>query len=291
MRTNVVVAVAVTLLCLAAPAAHGADLVAGRIDPAATPPGARAAGSTAEVKPVLAVPGLAEKVDFPSDQLIVPYYEVDKTSGIGQTTLFAIHNVDTAPHLVTISYIPEPGPIIEETVSLGPNATYTRNVRDVAGLPVDSDGFARGYIGVVADVQQGAHVLTGDFLQVDTGSNFATGDRMIEASDLCLFGEVRLLDFGSGTDLHLFINLPQGPPPGGSSSLSLFIYDQAGTYYSTISFHSSVHAIHLRTDDLNLPISFGQILMSFVNSGGGYAYATYSAEGRYSVGMNSACIN
>lgn len=34
----------------------------------------------------------------------------------------------------------------------------------------------------------------------------------------------------------------------------------------------------------------GTLLLDFSTSGGGYAFAKYSAEGKFSVGVNSACL-
>jgi len=280
MRATVVV---LTLLCLAAPTAHAADYVVRPIDPAATPP----ATSTTE-----ATPALAEKVDSPSSILVVPYYEVDTTSPIGNTTLFAVHNLKSGILEINVYYISRTGALHKETLGIAGKATYTRNVRDVAGLPVDSDGFARGFIRVVASEPLGAKVMTGDFFQVDNANNFATGDRMIQGADLCTHGEIRLVSFGTGTDLRLFINFPQGGNPSVDlPSASLLIYDEAGVLRSGVNFFTTSHTLFIHTDDLGLPINFGLIELSFDHSGGGYAYATYNAEGRFSVGMNSACLD
>jgi len=284
LRTNAVV---VTLLCLVAPAAHAADYVMRPVDLttiAPTRPTAQAA------------PALAEKVDSPSNLLVVPYYEVDTVTpaGGGPTTLFAIHNLKSQPlFAVSIFYISRTGQIHKEQPSIiGTHATYTRNVRDVKGLPVDKDGFARGFVRVVTGDPESSKALSGDFFQVDPRNNFATGDRMIQGADLCYHGEVRLVDFGVGTDLRLFINLPQGGDPNTDpESARLLMYDEAGVLQKGWDFFTSSHVLFVNTDDLNLPDSFGLLDLSFEHSGRGYAYAVYSAEGRYSVGMNWACLD
>ena len=284
MRTNAVV---VTLLCLVAPAVHAADYVMRPVDPA----------TIAFTRSIAqAAPALAEKVDSPSNLLVVPYYEVDTVTpaGGGPTTLFAIHNLKSQPlYAVSIFYISRTGQIHKEQPPIiGTHATYTRNVRDVKGLPVDKDGFARGFIRVVVGDPQSSKALSGDFLQVDPGNNFATGDRMIQGADLCYHTEIRLIDLGEGTDLHLFINLPQGNNPStDAESARLLIYDEAGVAVKAWDFFTTSHTFSVNTNDLNLPVNFGLLDLSFEHSGRGYAYAVYSAEGRYSVGMNDACLD
>ena len=280
MRTNIAV---VTLLCLVAPAARAADFVVRPVDPAAIPPTLSADQSA---------PALVEKVDSPYSLLVVPYYEVDTKSAVGKTTLFAVHNVTAKTMLVTFLYIPSKGPAHAEDTQLAPRATYTRNVRDVNGLPVDPDGFARGWVEVIANAPVGAKVMTGDFLQVDPFNNFATGDRMIRRADLCKNGEIRFLDFGKGTELRLYVDWPRGDDPKKDPpSATLWIYDQAGKLQAAFDFFTKSSTIFVNTDDLNLPVAFGQVKMSFDASNGGYVYAVYSAEARFSVGMNSACID
>ncbi len=79
-------------------------------------------------------------------------------------------------------------------------------MRDVAGLPADLDGYARGYVEIstAGDPHQ-TPVLGGDFFQVDVADNFATGDKLVRRStDLCTRSSIRFLTFpfaGSGTRL------------------------------------------------------------------------------------------
>jgi len=69
------------------------------------------------------------------------------------------------------------------------------------------------------------------------------------------------------------------------------VYDQTGAFAKGWDFFTASHTFIVNTDDLNLPVSFGELALSFENSGRGYAYAVYSAEARFSVGINHACLN
>jgi len=278
MRSRLVSVVLLALLSLATPAAQAADYILRQ----------REANAPAPVRAAQAGPGLADKIDPLTNTLVVPRFEVDTTSGTGTTTLFALRN--TTDNLVDVDIFyasTSGGTLRHDDVVLGPRETLTRNVRDVSGLPADPDGFARGY--VVA--QAPGDVLTGDFLQVDVGNNFATGDRMVRLEDLCIQAETRFLDFGSGTDLTVLISEPQGADPmTDPPSVTFHVFGEDGAVFSTIDLFTTNNSVVLSTDDLMLPVDFGTIVADFRNASGGLLIAEYSAEGKFSVGMNSACL-
>lgn len=234
------------------------------------------------------------KADEPSSILLVPFFEVDTTDPNGTTTLFAIRNVTTSDLNVTIAYLDLSSALRhDESIVLAARQTRTVNIRDVVsaeGLPADPDGFARGSIIVVAATVATNPVMVGDFFQVDVAGNFATGERMVSGFDLCLLAETRFLDFGSGTDLRILINSPQGDdamvdPP----SFSVSAIDENGVQSASVPFHTDQASIKLSAADFTA-LTFGTLVFDFSNSDGGVIFSEYSAEGRFSVGLTSACL-
>ncbi len=279
MRTPLTTALLITL---ALPASLPAEVVLRHSDPKATaPPIRRRAGAAS----------LVEKVDEPQEALIVPFYEVDTTDPAGTTTLFAVRNTFSQPVDIQVRYqAPDGTPLHQNAMTLAGRATLTRNVRDVAGLPADPDGFARGFIVILQTSRPGAGLLVGDYLQVDVGNAFATGQRMASLDELCDLTEVRFVDFGAGTELRLLINTPQGSDPVfDPPSVVVTPILEDGTLLPTTKIYTNDFAIVVSASDFT-GAAFGTFIFDFQKSGGGLVYAEYSAEGRYSVGLNGACL-
>jgi hypothetical protein len=234
---------------------------------------------------------LAEKVDEPQEALVVPFFEVDTTDPAGTTTLFAVRNTFSQPVDVEIRYQASDGTALhQDRLTLAGRATLTRNLRDVAGLSVDPDGIARGFIVVLQTSRQGAGLLVGDYFQVDVGNAFATGQRMASLDELCLLTEARFVDFGAGTELRLLIGTPQGSDPVfDPPSVEVTPILEDGTLLPKTRVFTNEFAIAVSASDFT-GARFGTLIFDFFNSGGGLAYAEYSAEGQFSVGLNGACL-
>jgi len=237
---------------------------------------------------------LGEKVDEPADVLIVPFYEIDTLDPFGTTTLFAVRNISSQTIDLDIRYFSPTATIRhQDLMSLGPRKTYTRNIRDVPGLPADDDHFARGYVAVRASTAEPTlPKLVGDYLQVDVANNFATGERMVSFSDFCYGQEIRFLDFGSGTELHFLLGNPRGPdvmtdPP----SFTVTPYDEDGNALAQIDVFTGDFMLEFPADAFTpfTNTKFGTLVIDFSNSDGGVVYAEYSAGGKFSVGINGAC--
>lgn len=270
------------VLILFLPAALAADVDVRPHDPAAQ--GRAGAGAAPEDA------AAAAKSDRLSDVLLVPFYEVDTTRPTGDTTLYAVRNVTNGAVALEVEYFGRGLDVLrQDLVSLGPRETLTVNVRDVAGLWVETDGFARGWIRIGVTSTEEADGLMGDFFTVDVAGNFASGDRLVAPEDLCRIQEIRFLDFGSGTELWMLIDDPRGSDPfTDASSFTVTPVTEDG---------STLAPRDVFTDDamLKLPaafftgLDFGTLVFDFSNSSGGYVFAKYSAEGKFSVGLNSAC--
>lgn len=232
------------------------------------------------------------RVEVCSEELVVPSFLVAQDEPSGTTTLFAVRNLTSGPVTAEVEYHTVDGASQQlDVLTLGPFETRTVNIRDVAGLPSDPDGFARGFVRVrAAGGPDGLPVLAGDFFQVDVGNNFATGDQLLGRSQLCRHASIRSLDFGAGTRLAVYVAHPRGDdedvdPP----SFTVQVFDEAGSPEAAPQpVWTADHALELAASDLTAN-PFGTLVFDFTNGAGGAAYAEYSAQGRFSVGVLSQC--
>lgn len=280
MRTTLTTAL---LFTLALPTTLPAEVVLRPYDPKAAALPIR--------QPANALTPPAEKTEEPEETLIVPFFEVDTTDPEGTTTFFAVRNTFSQPVDIEVRYqAPGGTELRKDLVTLAGRETLTRDVRHVAGLPADPDGFARGFIVILQTSRLGAGLLVGDYFQVDFGNAFATGQRMASLDELCNLTEVRFLDFGAGTELRLLISSPQGSDPVlDPASVVVFPIRQDGTVLPSTAIYTNDFAIVVSASDFT-GSAFGTLIFDFLNSGGGLVYAEYSAFGQFSVGLNGACL-
>lgn len=230
-----------------------------------------------------------EKATFPESKWVLPFFRVDKTDPSGTTTLFAVRNTLTAAVDAEIRYFETHTATVvrTDTINLAAGETHTVNVRDIPGLPVDVDGFARGFVTI--DAPGGK--LTGDFFQVDVGGNFATGDRLLAPrTDFCAEQEARFADFGSGTELMLVLTDPRGADPSSDPiSVRVTPITEDGTSLPATEIHTDQFVYFVDADDFTGE-AFGTLIFDFNpegRGGAGWVYGVYSADGLFSVGVNS----
>ncbi|HSL84643.1 MAG TPA: DUF642 domain-containing protein, partial [Thermoanaerobaculia bacterium] len=234
------------------------------------------------------------RVEVCNEELVLPSYLVDLDDPNGTTTLFALRNLTAGPVTVDVEYVAADGSTQRlDTLTLEGFQTVTVNLRDVAGLAADPDGFGRGFVRfLAAGGPDGRPVLAGDFFQVDVGSNFATGNELLRGSRVCRHASVRFLDFGfgGGTRLAVYLRHPRGADEGSDPpSFTVQVLDEQGNPEGPPEpFWTADHAIEITASDLT-ENPFGTLAFDFTNSLGGAAYAEYSAEGRFSVGVASQC--
>lgn len=226
-----------------------------------------------------------------AENLYVPFYLVNKAAS-GTTTLFAVRNLTDGNVSATIEYKELDGTSQRtDNVNLGPFEVETVNVRDVPGLSVDMDGFARGSVQVTtAGNPDMTPVLGGDYFQVDTVNNFATGEQLVRQIELCTDASVRQLTFGAPTQLTILINNPRGVNVGvDPPSFVVRAYDETGTQSgAAIPYYTNERVVYIDSTTLTA-LGFGTLRFDFTNSGGGTVYAEYRAEGRFSVGVAAQC--
>lgn len=227
------------------------------------------------------------------ETLFVPFFTVDAGNPSGTTTLFAVRNKTATPLELLIDYLTTAGGLMaQEEIIIADGATTSRNLRDVSGLVVGEDGFARGYVRVRVvgpAPPPGVTQIAGDFFQVDVGNAFATGERMIREDDLCNAGEIRFLDFGSGTRLRILIAEPQGAgAEGDPASFTVSARGEDGAVFATEDYFTDQNVIDLTAAEFST-LAFGSLVFDFTASSGGFVYAEYSADGKFSVGLNFTC--
>ncbi len=232
-----------------------------------------------------------EGVEAAVSQLIVPGFEVEVANPEGPTTFFAVRNTTDDDVEVDVAYHGEQigAPLRTDAFMLGPQQTLTRDVRgNLDDLHV-SDGFATGLIvitGTGSGTGGSASVLEGDYFRIDSGNDFATGDRLVRPREYCVRQEIRFVDFGNGSRLKILLEAPQGPE---APSFSYTAYSEAGVVIAEDEFFTSDHLTAIDVEDLVPGQRFGTLVFDFANAGGGLVTAAYSAFGRFSVELNGAC--
>lgn len=229
-----------------------------------------------------------------AESLVLPGFEVDTTSGVGTTTLFAVRNLTDGPLSVDVDYFETDGTLQRsDSVNLGAQETETVNIRNIPGLATDLDGFARGYVEIFGPGDPDMTPLfAGDFFQVDVGDDFATGNRLPRFIERCDVASLRFLEFplpGSGTRLVVWIANPRGTGGGDPPSFTVQVYDEAGNPVGApIPVKTSLHSIEYDASDFTA-LDFGTLRFDFTNGGGGVVFAESSVQGRFSVGLDSQC--
>jgi len=238
-----------------------------------------------------------------SARLLLPFYRVDTTSLDGATTLFAVRNELDVPVELEIRYFRTSGPqapqLPPEQVTLAEKAVKTVNVRTVDDLEVDADGVARGYV-IIEALTEGA-VIHGDFFQVTPGEDFATGARLLNVApqsphnDLCQQFSMRFLNgggFDGGTRFVVWLESDTAPDPD-EPIFDLAAYDQPGNLLNVRSFFAEEVAFEVSAAELLAPVSedFGAIELQFSGGRVGHVSAVMSADDRYSVGLEAACLD
>lgn len=262
---------------------------------------------------VVAPPPAEPKLELPAQALLLPFFEVNKLDPTAETTLFSVRNVSaTSSTDLLVIYRDVAG--VDQSfspVGLDPGQTLSININDVPGLDVDIDGVARGYALVqINDLRRGDEpgakgiigpppqlpALVGDYFQVIQNEDFASGDRMLigdngSVQDFCSFMEARFLNggaFSGGTDFLFFIDSPQGNDPDNDPPSALIsVIDEAGTLFETVELYSADNVLKLPVSAITA-LAFGTLDIAFSGTSG-FVNTTYSAQGRFSVGMDAVC--
>lgn len=227
-----------------------------------------------------------------SQAFFVPRYFVDASGD--DTTLFAVRNDSQDAVQVSFDYFGVDvgdGILHQEDRFLGSREVVTVNLRDVMGLVPGPEGERVGLVRVLAPDDVAAP-LAGDFFQVDTSENLATGDRLIGEDDFCDRAEVRFLSGGplvGGTRFALLIDVPQGADPDiDPPTVTVHLFDESGTPAEIVEIFTDDNSLELLLEDLT-DVAFGAAEFDF-GATRGAVIATFSALGRFSIGLNATCL-
>ena len=192
--------------------------------------------------------------------------------GIGTGTFLGLRNHLSSSQRVKLSYYGNTvtvGDLLgEETLTLGPNATATV---PMAGAP------AATAVVLVEDADPTRRTVSGDVLRVDAANNFATGERAVTAQDFGSRQEIRFLDFGSGSEVTVLLDVPAGD----GASYSFVAYDEAGNRIRAGNRTSSAHFDRFPVSELvGDGNRFGTLIFDFTSDG--WVSARYQAFGLFS---------
>ncbi|MCP4896075.1 MAG: hypothetical protein GY906_03790 [bacterium] len=239
-------------------------------------------------------PGLT-KATSPTDEFwFVPYFEVDMSaSAFGNSTFWSVRNEGDVATTVAVDYYNALfSNLVTTTVTLEPNEVGSFNVRNVAGLTVDADGFARGMVRVRPEA---GHPVVLDFFQVDAEENFATGSLAYPLSDFCTNWMLRFIGFGGlagGSVMTVLANGPHGAELEDTPTVVGEVYSESGAF---------INSFTIRTDEwffkssiLDLVVGdtkFGsvELVLDTTSSPNGVVSVGHSAFSLFSVGVQGVC--
>lgn len=229
----------------------------------------------------------------------IPHFRVDRTQP-GDTTLLAIALPPSA-ELCEDYVVCSNNVVIQyydayhrwqrtETFDLPARSVKTINLRDVPGLAVDADGFARGMLTVYATFR-----ATVDYFQVDTSENLATGGPAMTRDHWCRRSMARFLSFGPGQGSVLSFYVPEPHGTGGAAPPTVLgeVYDESGTFVNSFVIHTDQWAFEVETESfVQAGTHFGTVeVMLDGGSDQGMLTVRHGAEDRFSIGLDAACID
>ncbi len=140
--------------------------------------------------------------------------------------------------------------------------------------------------GTEGGTRGGSPVLEGDYFRIDSGGDFAAGDRLVRSESFCGRQEIRFVDFGSGSRLRVLLERPRG---AAMPSFSYVAYSEAGAVIVADEVFTADHLLVFDVGDLVPGGRFGSLVFDFTGAGSGHVTGEYSAFGRFSVELDGAC--
>lgn len=231
------------------------------------------------------------RLDLPT--LVLPHFDLGPNLGRDSTTLFSVRN-SQGPSDLRYDYFDEFGNlVVSEVQQLAGQAIRSVNLRDIDGLP------SSGWVGITvldtgsSDISR-FQIIHGDWFSVDTANDFAGGDRLLATLDpeagasLCKTWEVRLLQggaFDGGTQFTFFV---PGNQPNGLAVVRGKVYDESGNLTQQLVLRDNRRSFRFDASELGIAGTSGSVEWQF-SVEPGYVHASFSAEGRFSVGLQASC--
>lgn len=254
--------------------------------------GAAVEQGRATAVPVGGLVSASPKSTVPSADLwFIPLFEADMVVP-GDSTFFSVRNEDSADNTVGLEfYDVRFQPQTNENVMLAPHEIRSVALRNVAGLAVDPDGYARGLVRIVP-----ASPISVDSFQLETRNAFAVGGLAPVIGEFCSEWHTRFLRFGSagGTRLVFLVNGPLGGDPGDPVTISGDVYAENGAFINSFTVRTDEWTFGLSVHDYVLGgVEFGTVELVIHSSfaPAGLVEARHQALGEFSVGYPAVCAD
>jgi len=260
---------------------HDVPLVAAAVEQLeATPP------------PVGGLVAAPEKSMVPSAHLwFIPLFEADMVAP-GDSTFFSVRNEDGAENSVYLEYY-DVGFVGQgaETIELAPHEIRSVALRNVAGLAVDPDGYARGMVRISP-----TYPVSVDSFQLETRNAFAVGGLAPVIDEFCSEWHTRFLRFASagGTRLVFLVNGPRGGDPGDPVTITGDVYAENGDFINSFTVRTDEWTFALPVHDYVLGgVEFGtvELVINSVFMPAGLVEVRHQALGEFSVGYPAVCAD
>jgi hypothetical protein len=241
----------------------------------------------------------AAKLAAPTNELLLPYYTVNAADASGTTTLFAIRNILTQTVTLRADYFPMTGGSVTQTTPIAAHETITRNLRDVATIPITQGGFKQGWAILSARDSVTGALLTGPYFHGDTfvvtpADDFAVGTVLEDSASLCELWDTRFAAGGGFDDTEIRLTMPFNAPGTTNLVATLRVYDEPGNLVGEGNLTATGSVGRVFASDILASVgggpNVGVIEWTFVG-GLGFISLEMQAEGRYAAGWTPACLD
>ncbi|MCP4898921.1 MAG: hypothetical protein GY906_18270 [bacterium] len=253
--------------------------------------------SLQDLPPAISTLDGQSKVENPTTFYIMPFFKIDSTSPTGETTFISVRNESPMVNTVTIQIFESGSAINPITVvnALLQKETWPINLRDETGtMTPDGDGFKRGW----ARILSASGPISADFFQIDFAQDFANGGRPIDidGGGFCNQSTLRYLvggGFTGGTVIYFMLDQPLGGDPmTDPPSVTGVLHRENGTVAGSFEVFTDNFSFEVNAADLIGDENFGSMDITFENAfSGGAAIASFDAFGRFSVSLESVCLD
>lgn len=246
-------------------------------------------GTTAPVGGLVAAPAKSTVPD--AGFWFLPLFEADMVAP-GDSTFFSVRNEDSASNTVVLEYFDVRfNPQVNDSIELAPHEIRSVALRNVAGLAVDPDGYARGMVRISAQ-----HPVSVDTFQLETRNAFAVGGLGFVDGDFCSQWHTRFLRFGAsgGTQLVMTVNGALGGDPGDPATVTGDVYAENGDFINSFTVRTDDWFFTLPVHDFVLGgVEFGtvELVISSTFMPVGAVDVRHQALGEFSVGYPAVCAD
>jgi hypothetical protein len=249
----------------------------------------RARGESPPVGGLVAPPA---KSNVPAEgQWFIPHYRADKLQ-VGDSTYFAVRSEGALPSTALAEFF-DVRSVLQTTESydLQPREVKTVAIKLVPNLPIDGDGYTRGFLRISSLVP-----VSVDYFQLETRNAFAVGGVGFVIDDFCTRWNSRFLRFdpSGGTTLSMMINGPRGALSSDPVTVAGDVYTEGGAYVGSFGIRTDEWSVVLPIHNL-MPsgLEFGvvELVINSTFSPAGIIEVQHQALDQFSVGHWAICMD